>query len=83
MAGGPAPGVTIRVPGTITAVSASLTKQVIAGEDGAFTLVLPPGSYTLSGTSPQYNDGRATCVADPLVVRAGTVTRMNVTCAMR
>jgi hypothetical protein len=84
MAGGPAPGVTLRVPGTITASSASGTHQASAAEDGAFTLVLPPGRYTLTGTSPQYNDGHGQCVATaPVVVREGAVTRADVTCAMR
>lgn len=84
MAGGPAPGVTVRVPGTITASSASRTHQASAAADGAFTLVLPAGSYTLSGISPQYNDGRAECVAAaPVVVREGAVTRADVTCVMR
>ena len=83
MAGGPAPGIIVRVPGTITASSTSRTHQASAGEDGSFTLVLPVGSYTLTGTSPQYNDGRAECVAAaPVVVREGTVTRADVTCVM-
>jgi hypothetical protein len=84
MAGGPAPGVTVRVPGTITASSASRTRQASAAQDGSFTLVLPAGSYTLTGTSPQYNDGHGRCVATaPVDVREGAVTRADVTCVMR
>jgi hypothetical protein len=83
MAGGPAPGVTVRVPGTITAVSPSRTQQASAGKDGSFTLVLPAGTYTLSGTSPQYDDGHGKCVAAaPVTVRQGAVTRADVTCVM-
>lgn len=83
MAGGPAPGVTLRVPGTVTASSASGTRQASAAKDGSFTLVLPAGRYTLSGTSPQYNDGHGHCVATaPVVVREGAVTRADVTCVM-
>jgi hypothetical protein len=84
MAGGPAPGVTVRVPGTITASSASRTHQASAAQDGSFTLVLPAGSYTLTGTSPQYNDGHGRCVATaPVDVREGAVTRADITCVMR
>jgi hypothetical protein len=84
MAGGPAPGVTLHVPGTITASSAGGTRQASAAEDGSFTLVLPAGRYTLSGTSPRYNDGRAECLATaPVVVRQGAVTRADVACSMR
>jgi hypothetical protein len=83
MAGGPAPGVTLRVPGTVMASSASGTRQASAAKDGSFTLVLPAGRYTLSGTSPQYNDGHGRCVATaPVVVREGAVTRADVTCVM-
>src|SRR5262249_31184294 len=84
MIGGPAPGIMLRVPGTVTAVSPGRTQQASAGKDGLFTLVLPAGRYALTGISPQYNDGRAPCVAaTPVVVREGAVTRADVTCAMR
>jgi hypothetical protein len=83
MAGGPAPGVTLRVPGTVTASSASGTRQASAAKDGSFTLVLPAGRYALSGTSPRYNDGHGDCAATaPVVVREGAVTRADVTCVM-
>jgi hypothetical protein len=68
----------------ITASSTSRTHQASAAEDGSFTLVLPAGRYTLTGTSPRYNDGRAQCLATtPVIVRQGAVTRANVACSMR
>lgn len=85
MVGGPATlsGRTPRflVPGTITAVSGSSAFHASAAKDGSFTLTLPVGTYTLTGTSPQDNDGRATCIADGLVtVRTGQVTHADVAC---
>jgi len=87
MAGGPATlsGGTpsFRVPGTITAVSAHDTQHGQAAKNGAFTLVLPVGTYTLTGTSPQYNSGQGRCVAvSKVVIRAGVTSRANVTCVM-
>jgi len=87
MAGGPATlaGGTpsFRVPGTITAVSARDTQHGPAAKNGAFTLVLPVGTYTLTGTSPQYNSGQGRCIATGrVVIRAGVITRADVTCVM-
>jgi hypothetical protein len=69
------------VPGTITAVSGSATFHASAAKDGSFTLVLPDGTYTVTGTSLQDNDGKATCVAAaPVTVRTDKVTRADVIC---
>jgi len=87
MVGGPATlaGGTpsFRVPGTITAVSPRDTQHGPAAKNGAFTLVLPAGTYTLTGTSPQYNSGQGRCIAvSKVVIRTGAITRANVTCVM-
>jgi hypothetical protein len=87
MAGGPATlaGRTpsLRVPGTITAASPHDTQHGPAAKNGAFTLVLPAGTYTLTGTSPQYNSGQGQCIAAArVVIRAGVITRADVTCVM-
>jgi len=87
MVGGPATlaGGTpsFRVPGTITAVSPHGTQHGPAAKNGAFTLVLPVGTYTLTGTSPQYNSGQGRCIAvSKVVIRAGAITHADVTCVM-
>lgn len=38
------------------------------GADGSYTLQLPPGTYSVTGTSPSFNGGTGICRAD------GTVT---------
>jgi hypothetical protein len=69
------------VPGAITAVSGSATFHASAAKDASFTLVLPDGTYTVTGTSPQDDDGKATCVAAARVtVRTDKVTRADVIC---
>jgi hypothetical protein len=69
------------VPGTITAVSGSSTFHATAAGNGSFTLTLPAGAYRLTGTSPQDNDGQATCTANaPVTVRTGQATHADVAC---
>jgi hypothetical protein len=49
-----------------------------AGSDGRFTMSVPaPAKYTLTGNSPQFNDG-AVCWSDIVDVAAGTTTKMDV-----
>ena len=85
MVGGPASisggTPTFPVPGTVTAVSGSASFQASASKDGSFTIVLPVGSYELTGTSPQDDSGRATCLAmSPVIVHSGSVTHADVIC---
>jgi hypothetical protein len=69
------------VPGTITAVSGSSTFRASAASNGSFTFTLPVGTYKLTGTTPQDDDGKATCIADaPVTVRTGQVTHADVAC---
>jgi len=49
--GGPPPGIDRPVPGTMT-ITGPVTKQIHVGSDGAYSVELPPGSYTLMGHSP-------------------------------
>jgi hypothetical protein len=69
--------------GTITATDGKHRWQVSAGKNGAYTLVLPVGRYTVTGTSPGFGDGKTTCTAyGPVIVRKGAVTRADVYCLM-
>lgn len=62
--GGPAPGSPVPLPGTITARPAAgqaVTARV--GQDGRFTLSLPPGIYRVTGRSALMQSGQMICTA--------------------
>lgn len=49
MVGGPAPGLPRPGEGTVTVTGDGTSKSVRTGPNGLFTLVLPSGSYKVSG----------------------------------
>jgi hypothetical protein len=62
--GGPAPGSSVPLPGTITARAVTgQTFTATAGQNGRFRLSLPPGSYRVTGRSPLMQSGQMTCPA--------------------
>src|SRR5437899_1485435 len=62
--GGPAPGLPAPLPGKIEARdSAGNLHSAAVGRSGRFRLSLPPGTYTVTGTSPLIQDGKARCSA--------------------
>lgn len=87
MEGGPEPGTTIAIPGTISirrdGIGEVLT--ITSDDSGMFVGQVPPGDYRVSATSPNYNDGQGTCNTSDttLVVTAGQPTYITVTCPMR
>jgi hypothetical protein len=80
--GGPAPGSRRPLSGEVTATGQNLTRTVQIGPDGTYTLTLPPGSYTLTGHSPEYGSNAAVCrTADSTVsVRSGKGGTADVLC---
>ena len=49
--------------------------------DGKFRIVVPsPGTYTVTGRSPQMQGGAATCWSDPVQVTAGGAPPARVLC---
>ena len=55
--------------------------KTTAGIDGKFSISVPPGTYTVTGTSPQYGDGRGSCRAtDPVTVSASGLADVVVAC---
>ncbi len=84
MVGGPV-NVTIPVAGSIT-IQGDAERTVEVGSDGAFSIAVPPGRYTLTGHSPQYNvnGGEGLCRGvKPVVVRTGAITSVDVGCDMK
>src|SRR3954447_1728253 len=69
--GGPAPGAPLPLPGTVTATrSDGDATTVRTGSDGAYQLRLAPGIYSLSGASPEVDNGTAGC-ASPAAITVG------------
>ena len=83
--GGPAPGLPVPLPGTITARAATgQTFTASAGNDGRFTFSLPPGTYRVTGRSPLMQSGQMTCVATAIlrVTRGKPGGHVTVVCSI-
>jgi hypothetical protein len=80
-AGGPAEASPNPLPGSVT-IAGPVTQHVTVGPDGKYAATLPPGTYTVTGTSPQYNDGAATCRtdSDTVTLTAGQSAAADVLC---
>ncbi len=85
--GGPA---TIAAPpsprpwrGTVTVTGPGVHFEVSAGADGAYSVKVPPGKYTVTGHSPLFNSGSALCQAAGIAtVTSGHSTTADVLCQM-
>jgi hypothetical protein len=81
--GGPAPGLDRSVPGTIS-IEGDSTAVGASTSTGEFSVQVPVGTYTVTGTSPLVNDGREKCVvSDPVIVESGRTTKVTVICPIR
>lgn len=82
--GGPAPGLPRPLPGSVrlTNMHTHASKVVTVGVDGRYSLPIAPGSYTLTGKSPQYNSGQSyDCQAQrAAVVVSSKTTTSDVYC---
>ena len=69
MVGGLDPGRPQPVAGTVLAVRSSGEQcGANAARDGSFAMQLLPGTYTLTGRSPSFNDGKYECDAPHAVI---------------
>jgi hypothetical protein len=58
--------------------------HVEVGADGSFSVVVPPGKYSVQGRSRYYNGGRTPCFAKkPVAVTAGTSIETDVVCQVK
>lgn len=82
MAGGPAPGISVDVPGTVYFERGGSTTTTSAGKDGRFRVKLQSGTYTVTAHSPNYGGNKGLCrLYHPLVVD-GATRNVTVTCSM-
>jgi hypothetical protein len=82
ISGGPAPGTPRPSEGEVTARNAGgLSFAVSVPLTGRFTLQLPAGTYSLTGSSPQFAGGHYKCLAQRKVtVSKGKSTHEDVVC---
>jgi hypothetical protein len=86
MDGGPAPGISTAIPGTVTISNTDTGAVTTAAvdNDGHFAADVPAGTYTLSATSPRYNDNRSDCHAvEPVNVTQGETSTVDISCTMK
>ncbi len=70
-------------PGSVTLTAPGVDRDVPVGADGAFSVTVPPGKYTVTGHSPLYGSGAYLCRATgPVTVTSGRTTRADVLCQM-
>jgi len=71
-------------PGVVYVKGSSRSFTQSVGVSGQVTLGLPPGTYTVTGRSPRYQDGLADCRAEHVAnVVPGRTTTVAVYCRMR
>jgi hypothetical protein len=69
ISGGPPPGTPRPSDGEVTAKNASgQAYSVSVPSTGKFTLQLPAGTYSLTGSSPHFGDGQYKCFAQRTVI---------------
>jgi hypothetical protein len=69
ISGGPSPGTPRPSDGEVTARNASGQSFVVSvPATGKFTLQLPAGTYSLTGSSPQFGEGQYKCFAQRVVM---------------
>jgi hypothetical protein len=83
--GGPAPGGRQAWAGTVTVSSPGVRRDIAVAADGAYSVSLVPGRYTVVGRSPRFDDGRQPCrpASDNAEVAAGATMTLDVLCQMR
>ena len=70
-------------PGTITLAGLRVHRDVPVGTDGAFSVMVPAGSYTVTGHSPLFGSGTYQCQSAGVVtVTSGHTTKADVLCQM-
>ena len=84
LAGGPAPGSPVPMPGKLTIKGAGSTLHAEIGKDGRFAIQLVPGRYRITATSPNLNDGTMVCGTRPTTttLTAGKTVTADVVCSV-
>ncbi|MEY2434992.1 MAG: hypothetical protein QOC92_4717, partial [Acidimicrobiaceae bacterium] len=82
--GAPAPGHRQVWAGNVTVSGPGAKRDIPVAADGAYSVAVAPGRYTVVGHSPSFNDGKAACQADgDAQVSSGAVATLDVFCQMK
>jgi hypothetical protein len=81
--GGPAPGLNRTIGGVIRVSRSSIVWEDSTTGAGTFSVDLPVGTYTVTGTSPVILDGGVCSARGPVVVARGRTTRVDVICSIK
>ena len=94
MDGGPAPGTSVKVTEGVVHVVGADVDLTAPIEGGQFEVSVPPGTYRVWATTPQYGDGAGECpvAQDPdgnfgtgakIVIDSGETMQVHLSCQMR
>jgi hypothetical protein len=92
MDGGPAPGVSQKVTDGEVHVVGGDVDLLAAVEGGQFEVAVPPGTYQVWATTPQYDGGSAACwpldtngdsTRDDVTVTGGSAVTLRISCQMK
>jgi hypothetical protein len=83
ISGGLPPGQQRPTNGSVEATGkGGVAYSTALSKNGQFVFHLPPGTYSLTGTSPKYGGGKYTCLgSDKINVSQGHTTKADVNCA--
>lgn len=70
--------------GTLRIVGPNTDLKAKIGANGRFSILLPPGRYRVTATSPRYNSGRVPCRTTPAVteIKADQTVSADVICSL-
>lgn len=77
--GGPAPGMKAPRAGTVVVTHAGCRQEIAVGEDGAYSVAVPPGTYSVAGTNPRIAPAPCNGRSAVAVARGATVV-VDVSC---
>jgi hypothetical protein len=82
ISGGPSPGQNRPTNGNVEATGRGRnTYSTAVSENGQFVLHLPTGTYSLTGSSPNFDGGKGKCLGpDKITVSESQTIRANVNC---
>jgi len=69
----------------VTVNGRGLHRDLAVAADGAYSITLEPGRYTVVGRSPRFGDGRQPCLPanSAAAVTAGVASTVDVLCQMK